>query len=149
MVSPELLRRYPFFRGLRMDQIVVLAKAAEEMSVCKDFTFFKEGEELHYLYLVVEGEVGTVMKLPQKEVIISTVGTGDVFGWSALVPPTIATAATRALTPCRVVAFDCKALRRRFEDDCLFGYIIMQNIAQVIRKRLQDLRLETLAYIAE
>lgn len=149
MVSPELIRRYPFFSGLRMDQTVVLAKAAEEMSVCKDFVFFNESEALNHFYIVIEGEVGIVMKLPKKEVTFSTLGPGDVFGWSALVPPTTATAGAKALAPCRVVAFDCQTLRRRFEDDCLFGYTVMQNVAQLIRKRLEDLRLETLAYIAE
>ena len=29
MVSPELIRRYPFFAGLSYEQIVTLAKAAD------------------------------------------------------------------------------------------------------------------------
>jgi hypothetical protein len=33
MVSPELIRRYPFFAGLDYDQLVKLAKVAQEYKV--------------------------------------------------------------------------------------------------------------------
>ena len=81
--------------------------------------------------------------------VVSTVGTGDIFGWSGLVPPYKATAGTKALTPCRVIAVGSKELRAVFEQDYKFGYVMTQKAAQVIRDRLRDLRIESLASSVE
>jgi CRP-like cAMP-binding protein len=151
MVSPELLRRYPFFAGLKMEHIAALAHVADEMVVEAGYYFFHEDEELDHFYFLLEGAVAIVIELPQqdREIVISTVGPGEVFAWSGLVPPHNATASGKAMTPCRVIAFDCRELRKRFEEDCEFGYLMMQKAAQVIRQRLRDTRIQSLAYFAE
>jgi CRP-like cAMP-binding protein len=164
MVSPELIRRYPFFAGLSPEQIVVLAKVANEMPVEAEYYFFREEEELDYFYIVVEGTVGILVDLPDqsvnqpisrqltgdletKEIVVSNIEPGEMFGWSALAPPYSATSRGKALTPCRVVSFDCRELRKIFAKDCQFGYLMMQKIAQVIRARLRDMRTESLSVV--
>jgi CRP-like cAMP-binding protein len=148
MVSPELIRRFPFFSNLTIEQIVFLAKLAEEESVPRDHYFNNEGEELNTLYLILEGEIVLITTLPQKEqeVILNTLGPGDVFGWSSFIPPYTATAGAKAVSSARIVAFDAKELRNVFAEDYQFGYIMILKIAQVIRDRLNSLRIETLAY---
>jgi len=162
MISPELLRRYPVFAGLSHENIVTLANCAAEISVEKEHLFFHEGDELHEMFLVLEGAVGIIMELPAKavthsvanqltneyeteDVVLSAVGPGEVFGWSGLVAPYETMAGAKTLTPSRVVAFDCVALLEAFEADCQFGLIMMQKTAQVIRDRLRDRRMESLA----
>ena len=83
--------------------------------------------------------------LETKDIVISTVGPGEVFAWSGLVPPHEATASARAVNACWVVAFDGLQLRNKFEEDCRFGYTMMQKVAEVSRGRLRDLRIESLA----
>lgn len=163
MVSPELIRRYPFFAGLDPDQIKVLAQAAEEESVEAGHYFFREGDELPCFCIVLEGALAVVAELPDREVeqklseqltgnlqtkdvVISTVGPGEAFGWSALVPPHTATASVKATTPARVIHFDATALREAFAEDCEFGYKMTQKVAQVIRDRLHDMRIQSLPY---
>lgn len=165
MISPELLRRYPFFAGLSYDQIVALADAAEEIAVDSGHYFFREGDELNRFYLTIEGAIGILNELPDqtvdhklaeqltgqlrmREVVMSTVGPGDVFGWSGLLAPHRAVASAKALMPARVIAFDCPQLLSRFEEDCCFGYLMMQKIAQVICERLRDMRIESLAFVS-
>ena len=46
MVSPEIIRRYPFFSGLSMEHINKLAKAAEEQIVDPERFFFHEEDLL-------------------------------------------------------------------------------------------------------
>lgn len=164
MISPELIRRYPFFAGLSTDQIVTLANVAEEVSVEEGHYFFHEGEEICCFDIVVEGAVGIVMELPDGDIeqkisgqltgqlatkteVLSTIGPGEMFAWSALIEPHITTASGKALTPCRVLKFDCRQLRETFQQDCRFGYLMMQKAAQVIRDRLRDTRIESLAHI--
>jgi CRP-like cAMP-binding protein len=150
MVSPEIIRRYPFFSGLSMEQVISLAKVTDEVEVPGGHYFHLEGDDLKNFYLITEGEVNVITTLPLKgrEVVISTLGTGDVFGWSALVPPHSATAGAKSAIPTRLLAVDCQALQELFEEDCHLGYSMMLKIAQLIRERLNDLRIETIAYIA-
>jgi CRP-like cAMP-binding protein len=166
MVSPELLRRYPFFAGLTHENIVTMANTAEELAVHAGHAFFRADEALCCLYLVLEGAVGVVIELPDqtieqpvsgqltgalhtRDVVMSTVGPGEVFGWSALVPPFTATAAAKALTPCRVISFSCADLFNVFAEDCRFGYLVMQKAAQIIRGRLHDMHIQSLSYLVD
>jgi CRP/FNR family transcriptional regulator, cyclic AMP receptor protein len=159
MVSPELLRRYQFFAGLSRDQITHLAGLAEEISTEPGGYLFYEGEDLRNLFLILEGQVALSLSLPEvgsraiippptakrREVTVSTVGAGEVFAWSSLVPPYKATSNATALTRCRAVAISTNDLRTIFELDPRFGYRMMVRVAQVARDRLQDLHFESLA----
>ena len=162
MISPELLRRYPVFAGLSHENIVTLANCAEEISVAKDHLFFHEGDELHEMYLVLEGAVGVIMELPAQNVthLLPTNSPANtkqktsysvrsdrakIFGWSGLVAPYETMAGAEHSRHARVVAFDCVALLEAFKADCHFGLIMMQKTAQVIRDRLRDRRMESLA----
>jgi CRP-like cAMP-binding protein len=151
MISIELIRRYPFFADLNQEQIAILAKVAKEERVEAGHYFLREKEQTPYLYLVVEGNVTAVIVIPvrEREIIVGTIGPGEVFAWSALVPPHIATATVKATTPCDVIAIDCRKLLEIFEEDTGFGYRMMTKAAQVTRDRVVTMTLETLAYLAE
>ncbi len=165
MISPEILRRYPFFGGLSQDQLVAIAKVSDELSVDSDNYFFHEGDRLDSLYLVLEGATAVVIEIPDESVeqpvsgqltgklttrdqVIGALGPGEVFGWSALVPPHNATSSAKAATDCRVVTFDREKLGRAFEEDPAFGYLMMQRIARIVSDRLYAIRLESLARVA-
>ena len=162
MVSPELIRRYPFFSRLSSEQINFLAKVADEEILEEEHFFFREDEETNQFFLLIEGAVGIIFEVPErqveqklsdqfarklqtKDIVISTISPGEVFGWSGLVPPHTETAGAKTLTPCRVITFETEDLMKSFEDDCRFGYILTQKAAQVMRDRLHDLRIESLA----
>jgi len=162
MISPELLRRFAFFAGLSRDQITTLAGFAQECSLDADEYVFRQGEELDHFYLVLDGRVDILIGVPDRakknpfsaqltgdidmvDVTVSSVQPGEVFGWSGLVPPHYSTASARASGDSRVVSFDCKALMEVFEKDNCFGFLMTQKIAHVIRERLRDFRVESLA----
>ena len=166
MVSTELLRRFPFFAGLNKDQMNTLAKISDELTAETNHYFFHEDEELNFVYLILEGSTAMIFRLPKRnvqhkiseqfsrelvseDVIVGTLGLGDVFGWSGLVPPFKATAGAKAITDCKVIAIESRELIKIFEEDYRFGYLMTQKAAQVIRDRLRDLRIETLAFMAE
>jgi len=150
MVSPEVIRRYPYFSGMSMERINLLANIAEEIEYEQDQYFHNEGEEIDKVYILVEGEVSLVTTLPQqdKEVVINTLGIGDVFGWTSLLPPYTAGAGAKSITGCKLIEFDARELRIKFEEDYQFGYLMMIKIAQIIRERLDSIVIETLAYQA-
>jgi CRP/FNR family cyclic AMP-dependent transcriptional regulator len=163
MISPEIIRRYPFFAGLDNDQIVSLAKLAKEKQIEAGSYIFREDDQLGEFFLLLEGAVEIVIEVPDrdaeqpvseqlagkiktKDVTVSTVGNGEVFGWPGLIPPHEANASAKALTDCRVVAFDCEDLLESFEENPRFGYKLTLRAAQVMRERLRDMRIESLAF---
>ena len=97
-----------------------LAETIKELKQFIHSEFNALKQELKKLYFVLEGAVGLVIQVPDrdkeqplsgqltgklttKDITVSTVGTGGVFGWSALIPPHEATAGAKALTPCRAI----------------------------------------------
>jgi len=159
MISPELLRRYPFFAGLNKEQIKTLALACEEEEYPANHVFFNIHDTLEQFYLVISGEVGICVEQTSsqgaendttctdeyKTEVISLVNSGEVFAWSSLFSPFAATAGAKTLVPCRIAAFNAKELHEAFETDYAFGYIMMQKLAQVVHFRLRDRRIELLS----
>ena len=148
MISPELVRRYPFFAGLDMHQIKFLAMAATEVDVQEGEYIFREGDAVDHFYIVVEGSVAIVID-QEEEAVVSNLGPGDVFAWSGLIAPHKATADAKALTPARLLSFDYDEISRHFEEDQHFGYVMMLKATEVMRNRLQDLRIESLAFLSQ
>jgi CRP-like cAMP-binding protein len=150
MVSPDLIRRYPYFSGISIGQLNMLANIAEEVEADAGQYFHHEGDDIDKVYIIVEGEVSLVTSLPQqeKEVVINTIGAEEVFGWTSLLPPFTAGAGARANTKCKLIEFNASELREKFEEDYEFGYLMMMKIAQIIRARLDSIVIETLAYQA-
>ena len=151
MVSPELIRRYPYFSGISIDRINLLANIAEEVESEPGQYFHQEGEDINKVFIIIKGEVSLLTTLPQqgKEVIINTLGVDDVFGWTSLLPHYTAGAGARSITKCKLIQFNASELRDKFEEDYQFGYLMMIKIAQIIRERLDSIVIETLAYQAE
>lgn len=164
MISPEILRRYAFFGGLNQEHLATIANVSDELTAEPGSRFFNEGDELDSLYLVLEGIAAVVLEVPDenveqpvsgqltgklttRDVVIGAIGPGEVFGWSALVPPHRATSSAKATTRCRVVTFDRRKLELALEADPAFGYQIMQRIARVISDRLYAVRIESLAQL--
>ena len=162
MISPEIIRRYPFFAGLNHDQLVTLAKTGEVLNVAMDHIFFREDDTMEAFYLIIKGSVSIFVSVPDsnvkhgisgqitgdlvtQDVIVSAIGTGDIFGWSALIEPYVASAGAKALTPCYVIAFNTNTLHDIFKEQPEFGYLMSQKAGHVIRGRLRDLRIESLA----
>lgn len=166
MVSPESIRRYAFFSGLNHEQITILSKSANESSYEAGHYFFHENEKLAHFFLIIEGSVTLNLEITDRqesqpisqqlagevktrEITVSTLGAGEVFGMSGLIPPNNSTACAKAVTSCKIIKFDCKNLIAIFESDCEFGYLITQKAAQVIQDRLRNIYIESLANLAE
>lgn len=161
MVSPELLRRYPFFAGLTHDQLVALAMTADEMSVSSGYRFFSEGDALDAFYLVIQGDVAIAFEVPDSSVkqsvagqltgnlvtadmVISHVGPGEPFGWSAIVNEGGATAGAIAKADTKVIAFNKEKMLAAFEQDPALDRTMLRHVLRSIRQRLHDLRMESL-----
>ena len=151
MISPEVLRRFPFFAGLTDEELKSIAMISEEEKYQANTFIAREREQAKKLYLLLQGSVDVMIDTDQEGLeheTVSTLKVGDVFGWSALVEPYVLTSSLFAATPVTMVAMDGAGLRALFELDCHLGYNILHKTAQVISDRLKDTRIQMLSMVA-
>jgi CRP-like cAMP-binding protein len=144
MISPDALRRYQFFSNLSTDQIIKLARTADEIHVPEGHYFFHEHDPLNEFYIILAGVVDVFLEKKEQghELTVSRIRTGTGFGWSVFFAPHRALFGAKAAVPSHLLVFRYPALLRSFDEDHFFGYLMMQKAAEGMRDRLHDLWLQ-------
>ena len=127
-------------------------RAREKLgSLAQSFRFgageiiFREGDSSNYLYVVESGRVAIKVDVPSKGChTILTTGPGEVFSWSALVGPRIATATAQAVEETEVIGFEGEALTNLCREDPALGFELYRRLTGVISARLNATRLQLL-----
>jgi CRP-like cAMP-binding protein len=149
MVSPELLRRYPFFAGLTDEELMAIAKIAGEESYPAGAVIFREGEMAARLYVLTSGSVELIYEIPTTTGVttsfVGSIAAGEPFGLSAFNEPYLLTATARADTPARVIEIKAADLRVLAENNCHLGYNVMKQIARALAERLTFARVQLAA----
>jgi CRP/FNR family cyclic AMP-dependent transcriptional regulator len=148
MISPEVLRRYPFFCCLNEGQQKAIAMVAEEMRVDAGKELFQEGHPVEALYLLMEGSVDLYYAAsgdPKDQLLVGEINPGEPFAISAMIEPYTFTATARVAAPSRVLRVDAKALRALCEVDCRMGYLLMKQVATMAVERLHFARVQLAA----
>lgn len=148
MISPELLRRYPFFSCLDDAQQKAVAMITEEISVPAGIVLFEEGQPAAALYFLLEGGVDLYFNVPGeegapgKEFWAGEINPGEPFGISALIEPYRLTAMARTSAPSRILKIDAAALRALCEVDHRMAYAMIRQVAKAAMERLHATRIQ-------
>jgi len=140
MVSPEQLRRYPFFGGLMAEELASIAMIAEEISFPEGAIIFRDGDVATKLYVLTAGAVDLVYHIERANGIetsfVGSIVAGEPFAISAIVEPYRLLASGVAHVPVQAIAIDAAGLRALCELSCHMGYAIMRQIARALAERL-------------
>ncbi|MFI5262749.1 MAG: Crp/Fnr family transcriptional regulator, partial [Candidatus Limnocylindrales bacterium] len=82
------------------------------------------------------------------QLTILTVEPGDVFDWSAVVPPYRASSTIVAVEPTEAIAYDAAALRTALAEDPLLAAVVYPRLLAAVSRRLQATRLQLLDLFA-
>lgn len=150
MISPELLRRYPFFGELTDANLKALAMVSEEEEVKAGKLIFTEGQKADHLYFLLEGSIDLTYTVsertsPKKVFQVGEINPEEVFGISALIEPYAINATGTAAKDCRFITIDAKALLAMMEMDNRLGFIFMTRIAKVAMQQLIAIRVQLAA----
>lgn len=128
---------HDFLRRLGDRHLMLLASGAKPFTAAPGEHLSREGEPATTFYLIQSGhvEVGT-RDASRGEVIVQSVGPGDVVGWSWLLPPYRWQFDARAVDTVQGVAFDAEWLREKCEQDHELGYHLLTQLVAVIASRL-------------
>ncbi len=129
-------------------QDVLLAMARRVRYHAGEF-IFRDGDHTTQMFLISTGQVAILMNGRfGKPTTLVSLGPGDMFGWSALVQPRIATASARAVTASEVLAISSEAIIELAKRDANFGCELYRAVVEVMATRLRATRLQLLDMFA-
>ncbi len=140
MVLTEILKGFSLFGGLSETELARVASLCRERTHENGSVIFTIGSSATDIYLLEAGkvEIQIEFKIYDQEVraTVYTVGQGEIFGWSALVPPHRLTASARCQGKADVIMINGKELLEVLEKDKRIGYAVMKNLSALISSRL-------------
>lgn len=141
----DLLQEHPFFSDLSEEMLETVAGCGENKHFGPQDFLGKEGQPADYFFVVRSGKIAVQMKHPIKgDLTIRTLGPGEIGGISWIIPPYRLQFDLKALDNTSVISLDGECLRRKCEQDYKMGYLMMQQSAAILEKRLQNTRIQLL-----
>jgi CRP-like cAMP-binding protein len=152
MISPELLRRFPFFNFMDDTQLKAVAMIAEELTYEKDELIVDAGQPADHFYFLIDGSVAYYYHVTSehdpyynKDHFISDINPGEIFGISALIEPYIFTATMRTDKVSHIIQINASALRALCEVDLKLSVGLNRAVAKAAMERLQHTRVQLIA----
>lgn len=143
MISPEILRRYPYFAAAHDDSLRDLAMMCEEETIPSGTVMYREGDKADKMYILVEGEVDVQYTLGSGELrTVDTIVAGELMMWSALVEPYKSTAVVTTRENCRLIAIDAVQLRAFCEKDQVVANTMLLHLTKLLATRLEGARIQ-------
>jgi CRP/FNR family transcriptional regulator, cyclic AMP receptor protein len=140
----DLLAEQPVLRGLEDGDLDLMAGCGHNDVIEPGVFLAREDEPADRFFVVRSGRVALEIHAPTGPLLIETLGTGDLVGWSWIFPPHRWVYDIEALEQAHVVVIDAVCLRDKCNADPAFGYRVMKRFAQVVVERLQATRLRLL-----
>ncbi len=149
MISPELLRRFPFFNFMDEAQLKAVAMIAEELTYEKDEVIVEAGKPADHFFFLIDGDVAYYAVVTsehdpyyRKEYFVSDINPGEIFGISALIEPYVYTATLRSDKVSHVIEIKASALRALCEVDLKLSCGLSRAVAKAAMERLQNTRMQ-------
>ncbi len=134
-----------FGEGLSPLSRTHLAAAAREYRAPAGTRLLREGDETRELSLLIHGRVALSEHVPGRgSVTLMTVEPGDIFGWTALVSPFLATSTVMATDAVHILAFDGAKLRAAIRADVELAAGVYEQVLEAVSRRLLATRQQLL-----
>ncbi len=143
-VSTTALRTFPLFHGLSDDTLAAVARSAMMRRVPRGQSVMHAGERTDYVYFVLTGSLKVVVSDEDgREVILSILGQGELFGEMGMFGEQPRSASVIAVMPSDLVMIAKQDFRTIMHDNFEVAWRIMCNLAD--RLRNADRKIESLA----
>lgn len=122
-----------------------LAAIAELHVLDAGAVLVREGADTERMGILLDGLLALRVAVAGRgRATLMTVEPGDVFGWSAVVPPYRSTSTVVALQPSEVIAFDAELLRALLSDDDAVAAAVYPRLLGCVSRRLVATRTQLL-----
>jgi CRP/FNR family transcriptional regulator, cyclic AMP receptor protein len=141
MASADHLARVRPFDRLTPAHRSLIASTARDVAFPAGAAIFSDGQPALGCWLIRAGHVALGTQVPGRgQVVVQTLGPGEVLGWSWLVPPYHWHFTATASTEVSAVEFDTTRLRVLADNDPALGYPLALGLFEIVVARLQNTR---------
>ncbi|KNE80053.1 hypothetical protein ADZ36_24170 [Streptomyces fradiae] len=127
--------------ALTQEQRERLMELAREVVFPAGTRIFEEGRTADRFWLIKSGSVTVDVHVPgRRSPTVETLGTGDLLGWSWLIPPRRWNFGAEALSPVRAYQFEAAEVLALLEQDPVLGRAMSTAVAGVVAHRLTAAR---------
>lgn len=149
MVSLDALEKVEILEGLNDQRLSAVRGCCSESRFQRGEKIFRQGEEAHHLYAVLEGKVELTPE-PSTALPENTLLENMIFGWPSLIAPHVYRfSAHSASRSARVIQMDAGCLKQLFEKEPELGYLVMRKLLQVVGHRFHQLQEEVVKRIGQ
>lgn len=138
-----ILAEHPFLTGLEPEHLQLLAECASLVNFNPGQMIFTEGQTTKHFYLIRYGRVAIEVHTARRGAItLTTLGEGELLGWSWILSPHQWHVDARATELTRAIALDFSCVLRHCEANHDLGYEFMKRFALVLAQSLRFLKLQ-------
>jgi len=133
----EYLSNHEFFSGLHKNYVALLCEFVSVVEINKAQTLFQLGERADKFYIIKNGCI--TMQIPAlmgPTLEVQTLCSGQVLGWSWLIPPFQWHFQAKAEEESTLLEFDGIGILLLCEQDPRFGYELLKRFAALMSQRL-------------
>ena len=131
------LAKHPFLLGLKPELLKIIVPCAVHVHFDSGKIIYKEGDQADQFLLILDGKIAIEIFAGERgSLVIQTLGSGDVLGWSWLFDPYIRRFDARAVEYTEAIALNGKLLREKAEADYRLGYELLKRFSRVVVDRL-------------
>ena len=133
----EIVKAHRFAAGLTDEHIARLAALAQPVSFAENELILRTGQQSKYFYLLLSGSVCVEVSARAYTVCIQALGSGEAFGWSALLDHQDTLFQVRAREASAALRLDGAALSGAFQDDAGFAAEMLRRTLRLVAGRVQ------------
>jgi ABC-type multidrug transport system fused ATPase/permease subunit len=133
-----MLGSIPLFSGMDRSKLKLLGFTSERVSFEAGQTVFRQGEEGHKAYVVVEGAADVILESAAGETRVAEVGANEIFGELALLCDTPRSATVRAKTPLTVLGISRDVFMTLLEENRAIAVQVTRAVASRLESTLRD-----------
>lgn len=138
------LEKHPFLENMPPDAMALLTGCARNVHFNEGEELVHSGDEADSFFLVRKGRVTLSTTSSSSELVVASLGPGELVGWSWIIAPYRHRFDARAAEPTVCFELDGKCLRGKCESDPLLGYELLKRVSSTLGHRLDDLQVRLL-----
>ncbi|MBL8481477.1 MAG: cyclic nucleotide-binding domain-containing protein [Rhodocyclaceae bacterium] len=143
-VSVTALKTFPMFKGLPDSALEPIARVSIMRRASRGSTVVRAGDKTDFVYLVLSGSLKVLVSDEDgREVILSMLGPGELFGEMGVLDESPRSATVVAVAPSDLIVISKHDFKRSLQDNFDVSLYIMRNL--VSRLRTADRKIESLA----
>jgi CRP-like cAMP-binding protein len=139
-VSPAELAGLPLFEGVALADLATLAADSIRRSLVDGETLVEAGEPISEIHWLEKGQLALRVRYDQRWVLVSTLHTGDLLGWSALRQDPTALSTARAIGPAVLISMPASGLLALLAGGSAQSELLLKRLFGIATQHLDESR---------